>query len=86
MRLRGEAEAAAGVKVAMGSDASQAVLKRLGDIKRIDGIRPYMPVADEQGRRFFADCSFKIVGLKGLRCPSRRSCMSLCFWRHSPPC
>jgi maleate isomerase len=70
MRLRQKVEATAGVKVAMGSDASQAALKQLGGIKRIGVITPYMPVADEQVRRFFTDCGFEIVRLKGLRCES----------------
>ena len=29
-----------------------------------------MPVADAQVRRFFADCGFEVVRLKGLRCES----------------
>ena len=29
-----------------------------------------MPVGDEQVRRFFADCGFEVVHLKGLRCRS----------------
>ena len=29
-----------------------------------------MPVADKQVQRFFADCGFEIVRLKGLRCAS----------------
>ena len=70
MRLRERVEAHAGVKVAMGSDASQAALKKLGDIRRIGVITPYMPVADEQVRHFFTDCGFEIVRLKGLRCAS----------------
>jgi maleate isomerase len=69
-RLRERVEAHAGIKVAMGSDASQAALKRLGDIRRIGVITPYMPIADQQVRRFFTDCGFQIVRLKGLRCAS----------------
>ncbi len=69
-RLREKAEAHAGVKVAMGSDASQAALKRLGYIRRIGVITPYMPLGDGQVRRFFTDCGFEIVRLKGLCCDS----------------
>ncbi len=65
-RLMERVEARAGVKVAMGSDASQAALKRYG-AKRIAVITPYMPVGDAQVRRFFTDCGFEIVRLKGLR-------------------
>ena len=64
--LRERVEKHAGVKVAMGSDASQAALKRLGHIKRIGVITPYMPLGDGQVRRFFTDCGFEIVRLKGL--------------------
>lgn len=60
----------AGVKVAMGSDACQAALKAFGDIKRIAVITPYMPVGDEQVRRFFTDCGFEVAALKGLKCKS----------------
>lgn len=70
MRLRERVEKHAGVKVAMGSDASQAALKRLGAIKRIGVITPYMPLGDAQVRRFFTDCGFDIVRLKGLCCNS----------------
>lgn len=69
-RLRERVERHAGVRVAMGSDASQAALKQLGNIKRIGVITPYMPLGDEQVRRFFTDCGFEIVRLKGLCCES----------------
>ena len=70
MRLRERVEAHAGVKVAMGSDASQAALRRLGDIRRIGVITPYMPLGDAQVRRFFGDCGFEVVRLKALQCES----------------
>jgi len=70
MQLREKVEAHSGLKVAMGSDASQAALKQLGDIKRIGVITPYMPLGDGQVRRFFTDCGFEIVRLKGLCCES----------------
>src|SRR4029077_14177707 len=65
-RLHERVEARAGVKVAMGSDASQQALRRYG-AKRIAVITPYMPVGDGQVRRFFVDCGFEIVRLKGLK-------------------
>ena len=70
LRLRERIEAHAGVKVAMGSDASQAALRRLGSIRRLGVVTPYMPIADAQVRRFFTDCGFEVVRLKGLRCES----------------
>jgi maleate isomerase len=68
-RLRERVEARAGVKVAMGSDSAQAALRRY-NARRIAVITPYMPIGDAQVRRFFADCGFEIVRLKGLRCKS----------------
>jgi maleate isomerase len=63
-------EARAGVPIAMGSDACQAALRRYGDIKRISVITPYMPIGDTQVRKFFQDCGFEVVHLKGLKCKS----------------
>jgi maleate isomerase len=61
---------AKGLKVAMGSDACQAALKAYGNIKRISVITPYMPVGDKQVEKFFNDCGYDIVKLKGLKCTS----------------
>jgi maleate isomerase len=69
-KLKERVEQRAGVKVAMGSDASQAALRAYGKIKRIGVVTPYMPVGDEQVRRFFTDCGFEIAALKGLKCAS----------------
>jgi maleate isomerase len=63
-------EARAGVPVSMGSDACQQALRRCGDIKKIAVITPYMPVGDENVRKFFTDCGFEVVALKGLKCAS----------------
>jgi maleate isomerase len=68
--LKRRVEERAGVRVTMGSDASQAALRRYGDIKRIGVVTPYMPVGDAQVRRFFADCGIEIVHLVGLKCRS----------------
>ena len=70
IELQKRVEKRAGVNVAMGSDACQAALKAFGDIKRIAVITPYMPVGDEQVRRFFTDCGFEVVAIKGLKCQS----------------
>ncbi|HEV2300962.1 MAG TPA: arylmalonate decarboxylase [Stellaceae bacterium] len=69
-KLRERVEARAGVKVTMGSDAAQAALRRYGAIRRIGVVTPYMPVADEEVRRFFTDCGFEVVRLIGLKCGS----------------
>jgi maleate isomerase len=68
--LKRRVEERAGVKVTMGSDASQAALRRYGSIKRLGVVTPYMPVGDEQVRRFFTECGFEIVHLVGLKCRS----------------
>jgi maleate isomerase len=68
-RLRERIEARAGVAVTMGSDACRQALARYG-ARRLGVVTPYMPVADEQVRRFFADCGFAVVRLDGLRCAS----------------
>jgi maleate isomerase len=68
-RLHERMEARAGIKVSMGSDAAQEALKRYG-AKRIAVITPYMPVGDQQVHRFFTDCGFEVVRLKGFKCSS----------------
>jgi maleate isomerase len=69
-RLRERVEARAGVRVTMGSDAARQALAQYGSIQRIGVVTPYMPVADEQVRRFFTDCGFEVVRLEGLKCAS----------------
>ena len=68
--LQRRIEERAGVKVAMGSDACQAALRRYGDIKRIAVVTPYMPIGDENVIKFFADCGIEVVNLIGLKCES----------------
>src|SRR5436853_7175615 len=68
-KLKERVEARAGIRVSMGSDASQQALHRYG-ARRLGVITPYMPVGDAQVRRFFRDCGFEVVGLKGLKCAS----------------
>ncbi len=69
-KLQKRMEERSGVGVAMGSDACQAALKQYGDIKKIAVITPYMPVGDENVRKFFTDCGYDVVALKGLKCNS----------------
>ena len=56
--------------VSTGSEASQAALRAYGDIKRISVITPYMPVGDKNVKKFFEDCGFEVVAIKGLKCKS----------------
>ena len=69
-RLRARMEEISGLKVAMGSDACQAAIRCYGPIKRIAVLTPYWPVGDENVLKFFADCGFEVVRLKGLKCES----------------
>lgn len=68
--LKAQVEDRAGMPVAMGSDACVAALSKFGDIKRIAVITPYMPIGDEQVRKFFTDCGYDVVQVKGLKCKS----------------
>lgn len=70
IQLQKRIEERAGTKVAMGSDACQAALRRFGDIKRIAVITPYMPVGDANVRKFFTDCGFDVAEVLGLKCES----------------
>lgn len=70
VELQNRIEKRANAKVAMGSDACQAALKKYGDIKRIAVVTPYMPVGDENVIKFFTDCGFEVVNLIGLKCQS----------------
>jgi maleate isomerase len=66
-KLRERVEARAGIKVTMGSDAARQALDRHG-ARRIGVVTPYLPVADQQVRRFFIiDCGYEIVNLLGLK-------------------
>ncbi len=68
--LKAEIQAKTGLRVAMGSDACRAALKCYGDIKRIAVVTPYWPVGDKNVRKFFEDCGFEVVAIKGLCCTS----------------
>ncbi len=68
--LKAQIEARAGMPVAMGSDACQAALKCFGDVRRIAVITPYMPIGDEQVRKFFTDCGYEVATVNGLKCKS----------------
>ncbi|SMC98136.1 arylmalonate decarboxylase [Rhizobium sp. RU36D] len=70
VKLQKRIEERSGVKVAMGSDACQAALKMYGNVKRIGVVTPYMPVGDAQVQRFFTECGYEVVNLKGLKCQS----------------
>ena len=59
-----------GIGVTMGSNAVDVALKKCGDVRRIAVLTPYMPVGDEQVRRFFEDMGYEVVRIVGLKSPS----------------
>ena len=63
-------EERSGVPLVMGSDACRAALKAYGDIKRIGVVTPYMPIGDKNVVKFFTECGFEVVKIKGLKCQS----------------
>jgi maleate isomerase len=70
LRERLLAKSGGRVGATLGADAILAALRRYGGIGRIGLVTPYMPVGDEQARRFFADSGFEVARVKGLRCAS----------------
>ncbi len=70
IELKAKLEERAGMAVTMGSDASQAALRQYGDIKRIAVMTPYMPVGDEEVRKFFTETGFEVLAIKGFKCES----------------
>ena len=63
-------ERTGGKPVIMGSSALDAAMQAYGGIRKLGIITPYMPVADEQVRRYFTDLGYEVVHLKGLKSPS----------------
>jgi maleate isomerase len=69
-RMKKQFERRAGMGVSMPSDACRKAFKQYGRIKRLGVITPYMPVGDAQVRRFFTECGFEVINVKGLKCGS----------------
>lgn len=67
-------ERTGGIPVIMGSTAVDAAVKAYepdyGKIKKIGIITPYMPVGDNNVRKFFEDQGYDVVNLVGLKSPS----------------
>lgn len=63
-------ERTGGVPVIMGSTAVDAAIKAYGNIRKIGIITPYMPVGDNNVRKFFEDQGYEVVHLIGLKSPS----------------
>lgn len=63
-------ERTGGVPVIMGSTAVDAAIQAYGGIRKIGIITPYMPVGDNNVRKFFEDQGYEVVNLVGLKSPS----------------
>lgn len=67
-------ERTGGVPVIMGSTAVDAAIKAYatthGPIRKIGIVTPYMPVGDNNVRKFFEDQGYEVVNLVGLQSPS----------------
>ncbi len=70
IELKSKLEERAGMPVTMGSDASQAALRQYGDIRRIAVMTPYMPVGDEEVRKFFTEIGFEVLAIEGFKSES----------------
>ena len=68
--LKDRMERRAGMSVTTGSEACLAAIGAYGGVKRIGLVTPYMPVGDENVVKYFNDCGFDVVKVKGLKCPS----------------
>lgn len=64
-------EKTGGVPVVMGSMALDHAIRAYGgNIKKLGIITPYMPVGDNNVRKYFEDIGYEVVNLKGLKSPS----------------
>lgn len=67
-------ERTGGVPVIMGSTAVDAAIRAYetvtGPIKKLGIITPYMPVGDNNVKKFFEDQGYEVVHIKGLQSPS----------------
>jgi maleate isomerase len=60
---------AGGLQVTTGADACNAAL-RVFKARRLGIVTPYQPVGDNQVRKYFTECGYDIVALRGLKCPT----------------
>lgn len=63
-------ERTGGIPVIMGSTAVDAAIRTYGNIRKIGIITPYMPVGDNNVRKFFEDQGYEVTKLVGLKSPS----------------
>jgi maleate isomerase len=60
---------AGGLQVTTGADACNEAL-RVFNARRLGIVTPYQPVGDNQVRKYFTECGYDIVELRGLKCPT----------------
>jgi maleate isomerase len=60
---------AGGLPVTTGADACNEAL-RVFNARRLGIVTPYQPVGDNQVRKYFTECGYDIVELRGLKCPT----------------
>ena len=68
-RWRDNVEAAAGLRLSIGSESIAAALAAIGGIRRIAVLSPYFPVANAEVIRFLSDYGFETVRDECLQCP-----------------
>jgi maleate isomerase len=69
-RWRENVEAAAGLKLSIGSESIAEALAAYGNLRKVAVLSPYFPVANTEVKRFLADYGYETVRDECLRCPS----------------
>ena len=69
-RWRDNVEAAAGLKLSIGSESIAEALAAYGNLRKVAVLSPYFPVANTEVKRFLADYGYETVRDECLRCPS----------------
>jgi maleate isomerase len=70
-RLDREMQALTGeVPITSAGEAINTVLHDVYKVRKVAILTPYMPVGDQEVRRFFEESGFDVVRMKGLRCTS----------------
>jgi len=68
-KLKAELEERTKLPVSMGSEACSAALDTY-QARRIAIVTPYQPVGDQNVIRFFEECGYEVVRIKGFKCES----------------
>lgn len=76
---------AGGAEITMSADAISEALRRLGDIRQVGVITPYLGLADDPVRRFFIDRGYEVLAIHGLggTSPTRISDVTIEKLRHA---